>query len=98
MRWRVAVIVAIDIASDSAGRAFQLSSESVAGKATHQIVGGPNGLPSTLYTRLRLELGIGNSAPVVSEFARVDGSDERLRLLGVDPFAEPPFRSYLAAG
>ena len=94
----VAVIVAIDIASDSAGRAFQLSSESVAGKATHQIVGGPNGLPSTLYTRLRLELGIGNSAPVVSEFARVDGSDERLRLLGVDPFAEPPFRSYLAGG
>ena len=54
----VGVIVAIDIANGSASRAFALSSESVTGKATHQIVGGPNGFSSELYTRLRLELGI----------------------------------------
>ena len=93
----VAVLVAIDIANESARRAFTLSSESLVGRATHQIVGGPNGFPSSWYTSLRLELGIKRSAPVVSEFLRVVGSDQALRLLGVDPFAEPPFRSYLAS-
>lgn len=91
----VGVIIAIDIANGSASRAFALSSESVAGKATHQIVGGPNGFSSDLYRRLRLELGIKRSAPVVSEFVRRRESEQALRLLGVDPFAEPPFRGYL---
>ena len=91
----VGVIVAIDIANRSASRAFALSSESVTGKATHQIVGGPTGFASELYTRIRLELGIRRSAPVVSEFVRIRGGDQGLRLLGVDPIAEPPFRSYL---
>ncbi len=92
----VGVVVAIDIANSSASRAFALSSESIVGRATHQIVGGPNGFPTEIYTRLRLELGIKQSAPVVTEFARVTGDDQTLRLLGVDPLAEPPFRSYLA--
>ena len=92
----VGVVVAIDIANESASRAFTLSSESLVGRATHQIVGGPNGFDSAFYARLRLELGIKESAPVVSEYARVPGSDRALRLLGIDPLAEQPFRSYLA--
>jgi len=92
----VAVVVAIDIASASAGRAFTLSSESIVGRATHQISGGPNGFDSSLYARLRLELGFKVSAPIVTEIARIAGSEGALRLLGVDPLAEPPFRSYLA--
>ena len=92
----VGVVVAIDIANSSASRAFTLSSESIVGRATHQILGGPNGFPTEIYTRLRLELGIKQSAPVVTEFVRVGGSEQSLRLLGVDPLAEPPFRSYLA--
>ncbi len=91
----VGVIVAIDIANGSASRAFALSSESVAGKATHQIVGGPNGFASAIYTGLRLESGIQVSAPVLSEFVRARGSEQTLRLMGVDPFAEAPFRAYL---
>ncbi len=91
----VAVVVAIDIANESASRAFTLSSESLVGRATHQIIGGPNGFDTSLYARLRLELGIQASAPVVSEYARVPGSDRALRLLGIDPLAEQPFRSYL---
>ena len=92
----VAVIIAIDIANASASRAFALSSEGIVGRATHQIVGGPNGFDSALYVRLRAELGIKDSAPVVSELVRIAGRDQALRLLGVDPFAEPPFRPYLA--
>lgn len=92
----VAMVIAIDIANGSASRAFFLSAESVTGKATHQIVGGPTGLPTDLYTRLRLDLGLRASAPVVEDYVRVvDLGDRPLRLLGVDLFAEPPFRNYL---
>ncbi|MEO6061137.1 MAG: hypothetical protein ABIQ99_04270, partial [Thermoflexales bacterium] len=36
----VAVIIAIDLANGSASRAFELSADTVAGRATHQIIGG----------------------------------------------------------
>ncbi|MBZ0290647.1 MAG: ABC transporter permease, partial [Anaerolineae bacterium] len=92
----VAMVIAIDIANGSASRAFFLSPESVTGKATHQIVGGPTGLPTELYTQIRLDLGLRASAPVVEDYVRVmELGDRPLRLLGVDMFAEPPFRSYL---
>lgn len=93
----VAVVIAIDIANESASRAFSLSSESLVGRASHQIVGGPNGFPTQIHTDLRISQGIRQSAPVVTEFVRIAGSDQALRLLGVDPLAEAPFRSYLAA-
>ncbi|MCS7198684.1 MAG: hypothetical protein NZ930_08485, partial [Candidatus Bipolaricaulota bacterium] len=35
----VAMVIAIDLANTSASRAFDLSTEAVAGRATHQIVG-----------------------------------------------------------
>ena len=53
----VAVAVSIDLATDSARRAFELATEAVTGRATHQIVGGPSGLPDAFYRVLRLELG-----------------------------------------
>ncbi|PMP85229.1 MAG: hypothetical protein C0184_02650, partial [Chloroflexus aggregans] len=52
----VAVVVAIDLANASARRAFQLAGDTVAGQATHQIVGGPTGLAETVYTALRRQL------------------------------------------
>ncbi|MCC9076815.1 FtsX-like permease family protein [Litorilinea aerophila] len=92
----VAMIVAIDLANGSAQRAFNLGTETVTGRATHQILGGPGGLDEALYVRLRRELGVRASAPVVEEYVVVPELDgQPMRLLGVDPFAEPPFRSYL---
>ncbi len=94
----VAMVVAIDLANGSATRAFQLSTETLAGRATHRIVGGPTGLDEALYTRLRRELGYRLSAPVVEGYVVVQEMDGRpMRLLGVDPFADAPFRSYLGA-
>src|SRR5215813_13348719 len=94
----VAMVIAIDIANGSALRAFDLSAQSISGKATHQIIGGPTGLPTDLYTKIRLDLHLELSAPVVEQYVRaVDLSDQPLHLLGIDPFAEPPFRSYLSA-
>ena len=92
----VAVVIAIDLANGSASRAFVLSTESITGRATHQIIGGPGGLPTDLFTELKVDLGVQDAAPVVEDYVRaLDLGDRPLRLLGVDPFAEPPFRSYL---
>jgi putative ABC transport system permease protein len=92
----VAVAVSIDLATDSARRAFTLSTEAVTGRATHQVVAGPERLPDALLPRLVVDLGL-TAAPVVDDYVIAEGSPQRsLHLLGVDPFAEPPFRTYLA--
>jgi len=92
----VAVAVSIDLANASALRAFRLSTEAVGGRATHQIVGGPSGLPEDLYRRLRLELGVRRAAPVVEGDVAVAGHAGRtLHILGIDPFADADFRPYL---
>ena len=95
----VAVVVAIDLANASASEAFDLSAQAVAGRATHQIVGGPAGLDESLYTALRragFEAGGASIAPVLSEYVTSPQLGNRpFQLLGVDPFAEAPFRGYL---
>lgn len=93
----VAMMVSIDLANGSARRAFALSTNAVTGRATHRISGGPAGLAEDLYRQLRAEVGYSPAAPVVEGYVSIPALGERpLRLIGVDPFAEPPFRSYFA--
>ena len=98
----VAVVVAVDLANASATRAFALSTEAVTGRTTHQVLGGPLGLPDGAYRRLVMEAGIERAAPVVEDYASVVRPGSRrgrvLHILGIDPFAERPFRSYLGRG
>jgi putative ABC transport system permease protein len=115
----VAVVVGIDLANASATRAFDLATESIAGRATHQVTGGPTGLDETLYRDLIVDGSLHDLAlaPVVEGFVtgyevpgtspevsgtsspasspEVPGTPVTLRLLGVDAFAEAPFRPYL---
>ena len=92
----VAVVVAVDLANASASRAFDLSTETVAGRATHEIVGGPQGLDEGVYTTLRRSGLVDAAAPVITEYITSPQLGDRpLQLLGVDPFAEAPFRDYL---
>jgi putative ABC transport system permease protein len=92
----VAVVVAIELASASASRALTLSVEAVSGRTTHQVTGGPAGLDEALYRRLRVEAGARTTAPVVEEHVGLpDAPGRSLLLLGVDPFAEGPFRAYV---
>ncbi len=92
----VAVVVSIDLTNDSARRAFALSTESVAGRATHQIVGGPSGLDEGLYRQLRIDLDMRASAPLVQGYAAApDLPGLTLHILGVDALAESEFRPYL---
>ena len=97
----VAVVVGVDLASRSAERAFQLSTEAVTGRATHQIVGGPEGLPETSFPRLVLSTGVA-AAPIVEDDVTLPAQPgrpaRRLRLLGVDPFSEGRLRRSFAAG
>jgi putative ABC transport system permease protein len=97
----VAVVVAIDLASGSAERAFRLATTAVAGRATHQVVGGPGGLPDALFSRLVVAAGV-TAAPVVEDYVVVPAAPAGpggagrpgrvLHLLGVDPFSEGALR------
>lgn len=90
----VAVVVAVDLANESARRGFLLSVEALSGRTTHQIVGGPLGLPETVYRDLRIIQGVRTSAPVIEGYARTAGPGaQTLKILGIDPFAEGHFRS-----
>ncbi len=91
----VAAVFSIDLANESARRAFRISADTVAGKATHRIVHGPSGLPEDLYATLRKHGESRTIAPVVEGYARVPGRPGViLHILGIDPFAEAPFRDY----
>ena len=72
----VAMIVAIDIANGSASQAFELSTDSIVGQATHQIVAAPDDLPSDLYRSLRLELGLEEVAPTVTGLVLLQQADD----------------------
>ena len=91
----VAVAVSIDLANGSALRAFRLSTEAVSGRATHQVLGGPSGLPEDVYRRLRLELGVRKAAPIVE--GDVSAAGRALHVLGIDPFVDADFRPYFDA-
>ena len=89
----VAVVVAVDLANQSAGRAFELSAEALTGRTTHQVLGGPDGLDESWYVALRREHGIRDSAPVVEDYAESTLEPGRsLRVIGVDLFAEGRLR------
>jgi putative ABC transport system permease protein len=92
----VAVVVSIDLARNSAEYAFERSTQAIAGKATHRIIGGPGGLDESIYTKLRVKQGLRLIAPVVQGYITIsnENSRETLTLLGIDPFAERPFRDY----
>jgi putative ABC transport system permease protein len=91
----VAVVVGIDLANTSAERAFRLSADRLTGQATHQVVGAGGGLRTSAYRRVRTEAGYRAAAPVVAEYVRVPSAGRPFQLLGVDPFAEGPFRPYV---
>lgn len=91
----VALVVSIDLANESARRAFSLSSERVTGKATHQIVASTTDLDESVYRDLRIKHGIRDAAPVVAGHVRIAKEPNRtLQILGVDALAEGPFRTY----
>ena len=86
----VATIVAVDVATASARRAFELSLQAVNGTATHEIVGGPGGIDEGVYVALRTRPLVPHGqqvrlAPVVAGYVTV--GERVMQLVGIDPFA-----------
>ncbi len=95
----VAVVLAIDTAIGSAREGFRISAETVAGRATHVVTSDYSTVPEDVIRALRIEWGIRAAAPVLEGFASSpDFPGRALRILGIDPFSEAPFRSFVAGG
>ncbi len=93
----VAGVVAVDLANESARRAFQLSTAATAGSATHAVTAGSAGVPEELVRLLRVDLAV-DAAPVVEALAALpDRPGEVARILGIDPLVDLPFRDFLGA-
>ena len=82
----VMMVVAIDLASSSADRAFALAVNSVNGSISHQILGGDDGVPESVFTDLRTTLGIRKSAPSITGTLRI--ANEEFTLIGQDLISE----------
>jgi len=91
----VAVVLAVDLANQAAKASFALSAEQLRGAATHRVTSADDQVPETVYTQWAVEPGHPPMAPVVSAQLRIDGQTGRYRLVGLDLFAEGPFRDQL---
>jgi putative ABC transport system permease protein len=88
----VCVFLAIMIANQSANRSFRAGVELVAGKADLE-VRGP--LDELLFPRIAAVPGVAAATPVVQGLLTLrEHPGEYLRLLGVDPFTNPPFETF----
>ncbi len=95
----VAAVLSIDLAIESSRTAFLISAEGVAGRTTHVLVRDEGWVDDSYMALLRVDLGFREAAPVVEGFA-VSGllPGRALRVVGIDPFSEGPFRPYVVGG
>ncbi len=92
----VAVAVSVDLANASALRGFELSTQAVAGNATHMISAGSLGLDEGVYTQLKRQgLGLAMAPEVTAYGTSPQLGGGLIQILGIDPFAEGPFDNYL---
>lgn len=93
----VAVVVAVDLSSVSAEREFARANRAVQGVATHRVSAAAGSLDERLFTRLKVEAGVRDAAPVVR--GNVSAGAEDLVLIGVDPVSDYRLRGFtLASG
>lgn len=88
----VAVMVGIDLANQNALRSFHESVEAVVGRATHEVVGGPGGVPDSSAAHLMRHPGI-IAAPILEYLAICrETENQPVRLLAIDPFLDRSIR------
>ena len=94
----VAVITAVDLSIMSSRLAFERSHAALAGRATHVLRAEPTGVEETLYAELRRKGLPVRLAPIVEGYVSIPGEGPRTSMvLGIDLFAETPFRPDIAA-
>ncbi len=92
----VAVVLAVDMANDAAQASFAQSAREISGTATHRLINRAGRLAERHYRNLFTSSQPLSMAPVVTAKVRVVGTPGRLRLLGLDVFAEGAFREQLS--
>ena len=94
----VAVVTAVDLSIVSSRLAFERSHAAIAGRATHVLHAEPGGVDEALYADLRRKGLPVRLAPVIEGFVIHSGEPPRTsQVLGIDLFAETPFRPNIAA-
>ena len=92
----VTIVLSIDLTNASAQRSMELAVQSVSGRSTHQIISNRDYLSEQTYRNLKQKLGFRKAAPVLEGYVVLpEKPDQVFQLLGIDPFAEAPFRPYL---
>lgn len=93
----IAVVVSIDLAKQSALAAFVQATETISGKASFRIIANSGALDESLYPKLRLGNLPFDFSPKIEGYVKIDRQNgEKLRMLGIDPFAEKDFGSIAA--
>lgn len=91
----VGVYVGVQLANDSAARAFDLSAALVRGQTSHRLLPIGANLDETVYRDVIIEHGIATAAPVIEAVVGIASrTDLRVPLLGIDPLQERGIRSY----
>jgi len=91
----VAVVIAVDYSNESSKKAIELSTQTITGKATHQILSSGTGIPDQVFTSLIRSGEISNASPVVEGYVNVNQFDyQPILVLGIDPILDFPFHQY----
>lgn len=92
----VAVYVGVDLATASARRAFELSTDLARGRTTHRLLPVGDRIPEATYAAL-VRAGAGQAAPIVELDASIGGPRGPWHtVLGVDPVEETGLRDFAA--
>ena len=91
----VALYLAIQVANQSANRAFEASVDVVAGKAQLEVHAPAGNLPDRLLPAITRQRGVAAATPIVRGFVTLPQyPGEYLDLLGIDVFTNEPFRTF----
>lgn len=94
----VAAFTAVQVVNESVLRSFQRAVDVVAGRTTLQVSAGEVGIDEGLLPEVQRVDGVVAAAPIIQAVAPIAGRPgEALLLLGIDLFAEDPFREYTMA-
>ncbi|MDO9085960.1 MAG: FtsX-like permease family protein [Anaerolineaceae bacterium] len=92
----VTVVIAIDFANESSKKAISLTTQSITGKATHQIFASGTGIPETYFTEMVRTNIFSLASPITEGYVNVNEFNlQPILILGIDPLLDYPFRSYL---
>jgi len=91
----VSVVVAVDYANEGSRKALELSTQSIIGRATHQITSVEGGIKEEEFAKLMRSGVLEAASPIVEAYVNVIELEDRTFLLfGIDPISDYPFREY----